>query len=86
MPVVAAADPVNGCLIDRRSALLVPSGDREAWSRTLAGVLDDGDLVRSLTASAHQFIRDEHRPSVQVRAVIQAYEAAIGKAPIPFPS
>ncbi len=86
MPVIAAADPLNGCLIDRRSALLVPEGDRDAWTRAIASVLDERALVAALSASAHQFVRDEHRPSVQVRAVIQAYEAAVGKAPLPFPA
>jgi hypothetical protein len=86
MPVLAAADPLNGTLIDGRSAFLVPSGDRSAWASTLARVLDRPDAVAALTASAHTYIRDEHRPSVQVRGVLQAYEAAVGRAPIPFPA
>ncbi|HZW09495.1 MAG TPA: glycosyltransferase [Phycisphaerales bacterium] len=86
MPVVAAADPLNGTLIDRRSALLVPAGDRSAWTSALARVLDDAAAVGAMVASAHAYVRDEHRPSVQVRGVLQAYEAAVGRSPIPFPS
>lgn len=85
MPVVAAADPVNGSLIDRRSALLVPVGDSAAWAAALSRLLDDPSLLAQITASAHHYVREEHRPSVQVRGVLEAYEAVAGKAPIPFP-
>jgi len=85
MPVVAAADPANTTLIDRRSALLVSGGTRTGWGRQLEALLGDGDLQAQLTASARAYIAEEHRPSRQVNCVIDAYETAIGKAPIPFP-
>ena len=85
MPIVAAADPANSTLIDRRSALLVPSSDRASWGRQLEALLTDTGLQTNLTATARAYIAEEHRPSRQVNCVIDAYEAAVGKAPIPFP-
>lgn len=85
MPVIAAADPMNTTLIDRRSALLVPSGNRLRWTQQLEALLSDHELAAQLTTSAREYIADEHRPSRQVNCVIDAYEAAVGKQPIPFP-
>ncbi len=85
MPVIAAADPMHSSLIDRRSALLVPVGERGRWVQQLENLLSNPDLVAQLTTSARAYIAEEHRPSRQVNCVIDAYEAAIGKKSIPFP-
>lgn len=85
MPVVAAHDPGNTSLIDGRTALLAPPGDRNAWTQRLEAVLGNPELRAALVASARQAIAEEHRPSRQVGGVIEAYEAAAGKQPIPFP-
>jgi glycosyltransferase involved in cell wall biosynthesis len=86
MPVVAARDPANGVLIHERTALLVRPGDQPAWMRELKRLLSDPDAVSSLTASARQFVEEEHRPSRHVGAVLGCYEAALGDPPIPFPA
>jgi glycosyltransferase involved in cell wall biosynthesis len=85
MPIVAAADPMNSTLIDGRSALLVPPGDRARWTQQLESLLSTRDLVESITASAREYVAEEHRPSRQVNCVIDAYEAVVGKKSIPFP-
>ena len=85
MPVVAAADPLNGSLIDGRSALLVPANERTRWVQQLEALLSTPELVTELTTSARAYIAEEHRPSRQVNCVIDAYEAAVGKKSIPFP-
>lgn len=85
MPVVAARDATNSSLQDERTALLVAPGDREGWARRLERLLEDPGAVAGLTASAREYISAEHRPSRHVGAVLEAYEAALGKPPIPFP-
>ena len=85
MPVIAASDPGNATLNDRRSALLVPSGDRARWTTLLESLLSDARVRTELVESARSYVAAEHRPSRQVSGVIDAYEAAAGKQPIPFP-
>lgn len=85
MPVIAAADPGNVTLMDRRTALLVPSGDRARWTTGLEALLSDARVRSQLIETARAYIAEEHRPSRQVSGVIDAYEAAAGKQPIPFP-
>lgn len=85
MPVIAAEDPLNGCLRQNETARLVPSGDRRAWREAVEHVLGNPDYVRELAESARSYLREEHRSTRQVGCVIDAYETAVGKEPIPFP-
>lgn len=85
MPVLGAADPGNTTLIEGKSAMLVPPGDRARWIATLGTVLDDARVREGLIGAARAYVAEEHRPSRQVSGVIDAYESAAGKQPIPFP-
>ncbi|MBK7405359.1 MAG: glycosyltransferase [Phycisphaerales bacterium] len=86
MPVLAAADPLNATLIDNKTAMLVPPGDLAAWTQRMEQILDNPAALLDLTNSAREFIRESHRPSRQVEAVLAAYHAAVGDDSIPFPA
>ena len=85
MPIVALADPTNTILLDRRSALIAKTPDRAAWTGQFEALLGDARVRNELTTSARAYVGDVHRPSRQVNRVMDAYEAAAGKQPIPFP-
>ncbi len=85
MPVIAANDPLNSTLIDNQSAKLAKLGDQVSWNHAISTVLSNPAYVHQLTSSAREYIRTHHRPSRQIGCVMDAYESAVGKAPIPFP-
>ena len=74
LAVVSAADPVLGFLQDGRTARLIAQADPSAWAEAIASLLDDPARARALGASAREFVRIEHRVSVHVAKVIDAYE------------
>ena len=74
LAVVSAADPVLGYLQDGRTAHLIAQADPSAWAEAIASLLDDPARARALGASAREFVRIEHRVSVHVAKVIDAYE------------
>lgn len=86
MPILAAADPLNATLIDGRTALLAPPGNRDAWAKRMDQVLTQPQLLHDLAESAKEFVRQNHRPTRQVEAVLAAYQAAAGNQTLPFPS
>ncbi len=84
MAVVAARDPLLGWLIDGQTARLVDPHDARAWETALGALLDDPASARALGASARQYVREHHRASSQIVAVLAAYEALRTPEAIPF--
>jgi glycosyltransferase involved in cell wall biosynthesis len=74
MAVVAMDDPSLSYLQSGRTATLVAGPDPLLWSEAILELLENPDRARELGTSAHAFVRDEHRVSVHVANVIDAYE------------
>ena len=74
LAVVSAEDPVLGYLQDGRTAHLIAQADPSTWAQAIASLLDDPARARALGASAREFVRTEHRVSVHIATVIDAYE------------
>ncbi len=75
LPVLAAPDPMNASLIDGRTCRLVAKPTRDAWAHAIADVLDDPAAARALGQSARAFVKDNHRASGHVSAVLGLYES-----------
>ncbi len=75
MAVIASEDPFVSALIDGRTASLLPPGASAAqWGEVLAALLGDPDRARALGASARAYVRERHRVSTHVAAVLDVYE------------
>ena len=84
MGVIATEDPFVSSLIDGRTARLLPQGATAAqWGETLASLLHDPERTRALGASARAYVREKHRVSSHVAAVLDVYEWATQRA-LPF--
>jgi glycosyltransferase-like protein len=78
LPVVATdLDVFRGFLIDRESALLVPSGDGEALGRALARIAVDPVLAARLRAGGRRVV-PEHTWDAAAAAHERVYEAFLG--------
>ncbi len=90
MLVIAAADRFISCLIDGRTANLVPvpaaASGGDAWSAMIDRLLARPADRRAIAASAHQFIRSNRLASAHIRAVLDAYMWMTASEAIPFPS
>lgn len=84
--VLALADPLVSYLIDGRTARLVPKPDPELWAEALSALLDRRDRAAALADTARDYVRQHHRASAQVAAVLDAYEWLAGRESIPFES
>jgi glycosyltransferase involved in cell wall biosynthesis len=82
--VVALADPLVSSLIDGRTARLVPKPEPEMWAEAVSSLLDRRDRAAALADSARDYVRQNHRASAQVAAVLDAYEWLAGRESIPF--
>lgn len=82
--VVAAEDPFVSYLADWKTSRLVPRPEAALWSAAIGELIDDHAGARSLAASAREYVRQNHRASGQVAAVLDAYEWMTGREPIPF--
>lgn len=80
VPVIAAADPTLGVLIDGRTARLVDGSSAEAWAAAIEALLADPAPAVALASSARAYLREHRRVSSQVAAVIDAYEQAVEQA------
>lgn len=84
MAVVATEDPFVSSLIDGRTASLLPAGATAAqWGETLGVLLGDPERARALGTTARAYVREKHRVSSQVAAVLDVYEWATQRA-LPF--
>lgn len=84
MLVVAAADPAVGSLIEARTARLVDRPSAAAWAAAVEPLLDNPDAARRLAESARDYVREHHRASAYVAAVVDAYEWITSAEAIPF--
>ncbi len=82
--VVAAPDAMVGCLIDGRTARLVERAQADRWSAVLSGVMEDPVQSRALAESAREYVRQSHRASAHVAAVVDAYEWMVSRDALPF--
>jgi phosphatidyl-myo-inositol alpha-mannosyltransferase len=79
-PIVASdLDAFRRVLDGGRAGALFPTGDAEALTRTLAGLLDDADGRKALAACAREVVAAFDWPSVADR-VVEVYAAAIEAA------
>ena len=74
MAVVAMDDPSLSYLQNGTTARLVSGPDPMLWSEAILELLDHPEQARSLGASARKYVQAEHRVSVHVANVIDAYE------------
>ncbi len=74
MAVVAMDDPSLSCLQGGQTARLVAGPDPVLWSQAILELLDHPDRARELGTSARAYVRAEHRVSVHVANVVDAYE------------
>jgi len=82
--IIATEDQYVSALIDGRTASLLPHGATAIqWSETLAAMLREPDRARALGASARTYVREKHRVSSHVAAVLDVYEWATQRA-LPF--
>lgn len=84
MAVVSAADPMVSALTDGRTAKLVQSCEPAQWAAAVGQLLDDTESARAMGASAHAYVKQEHRVSAHVASVLDAYEWMTSKEAIPF--
>ncbi|MBL8762039.1 MAG: glycosyltransferase [Phycisphaerae bacterium] len=84
MAVVAARDPSNTALIDRRTAVVVDGHDAGAWGAAIAGLIGEPERARRLGAGAREYVREERPASAYVRAVLGAYQWATSADAIRF--
>ncbi len=84
MAVLAGEDPFVSALIDGRTARLLPPGASAAqWGDALDTLLADPERAKALGASARAYVREKHRVSAQVAAVLDVYEWSTQRA-LPF--
>jgi hypothetical protein len=79
--VVAREDPMSSILQDGVTARLVKRGTAADWAATLESILTDIPAAQALGERAHEYVRVNRRASVQVRAVLAAYEWRLGGVP-----
>lgn len=84
MVVVAAADPAVSSLIDGVTARLVNKPDPDAWAAAVGALLGEPASARALASSAREHVRQHHRASAYVSAVVAAYEWTTSAEAIPF--
>lgn len=80
LPVVAGDDPMNETLLDRRTALVVHEPERGGWRGPIETALTDDAQRAELCASARDWVRRNHRVSVQVASIYDAYETSLAAA------
>jgi hypothetical protein len=86
LPIIAASDPSADELIDNRTARLVREPSIDAWFNAVMGLLDDAEAARALGRSARDHVREHHRASTHIAAVIDAYEGLSAPDPLPIGS
>lgn len=84
MAVVAASDPMLAGVLHPQTARLIDRPDGDAWAEAVSRLLDDPEQARLLGASARQYVKERHRASAHVAAVLDAYEWTTAREPIPF--
>ncbi|MDX9912019.1 MAG: glycosyltransferase [Phycisphaerales bacterium] len=84
MVVLAAPQDHSATLIDGVTARLLPPGDLPAWQRAVLDVLGDPAGAAQLGRRAHAFVREKHRPSTHVSAVLEAYRWLTASDPLPM--
>jgi hypothetical protein len=84
MLVVAAADPLNGVLVDSRTAKLLDKPVPDSWALSLTWALESRDQARSLAWSGREYVRLNRRASAHVASVVDAYEWMTSGESIPF--
>jgi len=72
--VVARRDPHVDALIDGRTAKLVNEGGVEAWVDALSPLLGDRESTQRVGQMARDHVRQRHRVSAQIAAVMEAYQ------------
>lgn len=82
--VLAGADPMVGWLRDGETARLVVDPSPRAWALAVEWAIRSRDEAESLRASAWEHVRQHHKASAHVAAVIDAYEWLTQRDPIPF--
>ena len=84
VPVVAAGERCSPTLEDGRNALLVTERTQESWLAALDEIVSDAERAKAMGRAAREHIRERHRPSAQIAAIVDAYEWLGGAAAIPM--
>lgn len=80
LPIVASdVGGIPEVLRDRRSALLVPRGDADAFVAGVRELLADPGLARRLGAEARRFIENEYSLDTAVARLEQTYRGLVGR-------
>lgn len=78
--IVAAADPRSDVLEDGRTARLVVDATEQQWNEAIEVMIQNDAARRRLTESAREFVREHHKASRQIAALVDAYEWVAGDA------
>jgi glycosyltransferase involved in cell wall biosynthesis len=74
LPVIASADPMNNDLVAGRTAHLIEAPDPRLWEAAVSLLLNEPETAIALGASAREHVKEEHRVSSQIAAVLDGYE------------
>ena len=84
MSVVVRPDPMVGSLVNGTTCVFVGEPTVPAWERAILPLLEDPARATQIGTSARQFVREHHKASAQVAALLRCYEAAGAGRVIPF--
>lgn len=79
LPVIAAADPSIGVLIDGVTAALVSHPESQRWESAIASLLAGDERIERLRQSAMAWATEKRTASGHVHAVLRAYEAIVAE-------
>jgi glycosyltransferase involved in cell wall biosynthesis len=83
MTIIAAADPWVSALAQNKTAKLVDRPEARLWAAALTAVLTSPQEAHALGSAARDYVRQYHRASSYIAAVLDAYEWLTSDA-IPF--
>jgi glycosyltransferase involved in cell wall biosynthesis len=86
MVVLAAADPAVTALRDGVTCRLISSPTASAWEAAVGTALSDRAGSQALARSATAYVREHHRASRHIRAILDAYDAIGAARVMSFPS
>ncbi len=84
VPVLAAEDAWDECLIDGQTARLVSEPTAEAWAHALKAMAADRAAAEALGRGAREWVRENRSVSRMVEATLYLYRQITGQA-LPFP-
>ncbi|MEM1329708.1 MAG: glycosyltransferase [Planctomycetota bacterium] len=80
MALVVRPDPMVDALIGGSTCVFAPEQSREAWEHSVLPLLASRSAAAELGASARKHVREHHRASAQIEALLRCYES-VGAAP-----